>query len=51
MLRSFLNQMEDQGDYIAALALFRRDGALTDEEAGRPGHPDPHPEQPVVHPV
>ena len=35
MLRSFLNQMEDQGDYIAALALFRREGALTDEEAGR----------------
>ena len=35
MLRSFLNQMEDQGDYITALALFRRDGTLTDEEAGR----------------
>lgn len=35
MLRDFLNQMEDQGDYIAALALLRRDGALTDEEAGR----------------
>lgn len=35
MLKSFLNLIEDQGDYIAALALLRKDGALTAEEAGR----------------